>query len=65
MFQATGASAGTAKCSNELSIPTIRPDSASRTTIGNMICARLTVRLSELGVEARREQGHDRLGAAG
>ena len=28
-FQATGASAGTLKCSKLLSIPTIRPDSAS------------------------------------
>ena len=35
-FQMTGASAGTLKCSNELSIPTTTPDSASSSTIGNI-----------------------------
>src|SRR5919108_5177856 len=43
-FQAAGASAGTAKCSNELSIPTTSPESASSTTIGNIRRARFTVR---------------------
>ena len=43
-FQATGASAGTAKCSNELSIPTTTPDSASSITIGNISRDSWTVR---------------------
>ena len=42
-FHATGASAGTLKCSNELSIPTTSPESASSITIGNISRARSTV----------------------
>src|SRR5215217_1568161 len=42
-FHAAGASAGTVKCSKELSIPTTRPESASSTTMGNISRARLTV----------------------
>ena len=49
MFHAAGASAGTAKCSNELSTPTTSPDSASRMTIGNISRARFTVRSASAG----------------
>ena len=52
-FQATGASAGTAKCSNELSIPTTRPERASSTTIGNISRARLTVRSLSAGSSSK------------
>ena len=63
-FQATGASAGTLKCSKELSIPTTSPDRASSRTIGNISCARLTVRSLSAGSSSKpgREQAHDRLG---
>ena len=52
-FHATGASAGTAKCSKELSIPTTSPDSASSTTIGNIRRARLTVRSLSAGSSSK------------
>ena len=52
-FHATGASAGTAKCSNELSIPTTRPDSASSTTIGNISRARFTVSSASAGLSSK------------
>ncbi len=63
-FHATGASAGTAKCSNEFSIPTTSPDSASSMTIGNISRARLTVRSASAGSSSKpgREHAHDRLG---
>ena len=56
-FQASGASAGTLKCSNELSIPTTTPDSASRSTIGNISARGPIVRSCErrVVVEAGRE----------
>ena len=43
-FHASGASAGTLKCSNVLSIPTTTPDSASSSTIGNITRESPTVR---------------------
>src|SRR5215208_3853686 len=52
-FHAAGASAGTAKCSNELSIPTTSPDSASSTTIGNIRRARFTVRSASAGSSSK------------
>ena len=52
-FHATGASAGTAKCSKELSIPTTRPESASSTTIGNISRARFTVRSWSAGLSSK------------
>ena len=52
-FHATGASAGTAKWSNELSIPTTSPDSPSNTTIGNISRARLTVRSLSAGSSSK------------
>ncbi len=58
-FHATGASAGTAKWSNELSIPTTTPDRASSTTIGNISrdsCDREVLQRRAV-VEARREHG--------
>ena len=42
-FQASGVSAGTAKCSKLLSIPTTTPVRASSRTIGNRICDSVTV----------------------
>src|SRR5215210_1729490 len=52
-FHATGASAGTAKCSKELSIPTTRPESASSMTIGNISRARFTVRFLRAGSSSK------------
>src|SRR3954449_10817139 len=52
-FQATGASAGTLKCSNELSMPTTSPDSASSSTIGNISRARFTVRSASAGLSSK------------
>ena len=43
-FQKSGAIAGTAKCSKLFSTPTTSPESPSISTIGNISCARLTVR---------------------
>ena len=63
-FQATGASAGTLKWSNELSIPTTRPDSASSTTIGNISCARWTVRSFSAGLSSNPGANRDMSGSA-
>ena len=52
-FHATGASAGTLKCSNELSIPTTSPERASSTTIGNISCDSATVRSRSAGSSSK------------
>ncbi len=52
-FQATGASAGTLKWSNELSMPTTRPERASSTTIGAIRRARFTVRSRSAGSSSK------------
>ena len=63
-FQATGASAGTLKCSNELSIPTVRPESASNTTIGAISCASETVRSRSIGSSSNPGANTDMIGSA-
>jgi hypothetical protein len=52
-FHTSGASAGTVKCSNELSMPTITPDSASSKTVGNRIRPIVTVRSLSSGLSAK------------
>ncbi len=63
-FQATGASAGTAKCSNEFSIPTTSPDRASSTTMGNISRLRLTVRSFNAGWSSKPGANNDMSGSA-
>ena len=63
-FHATGASAGTAKCSNELSIPTTSPDRASSRTIGNISRARLTVSSASAGSSSKPGANRPMIGSA-
>ena len=63
-FHATGASAGTLKCSNELSIPTTTPERASSITIGNISWARLTVRSASAGSSSKPGAKTDMIGSA-
>ena len=58
-FQNSGAIAGTAKCSKLFSTPTTSPESPSISTIGNISCARLTVRSVSSSSKPGREQRHD------
>ena len=63
-FHATGANAGTLKCSNELSIPTTTPVRASRRTIGNRRRERLTVRSRSAGLSSKPGANRDMIGSA-
>jgi hypothetical protein len=57
-FQATGASAGTAKCSNELSIPTTRPLSASSRTIVSALATAGQSRIRRAAAPLSRPQAN-------
>ena len=63
-FHAIGASAGTLKCSKELSIPTVTPLSARSTTIGNISWARLTVRSASAGSSSKPGANNPMIGRA-